>query len=223
MSIPTWVRFSLVNIPIRFLFENIGPLLRRYEFKLRQVAQLKWSLEKNELEFDEESIIDIDDISEVYEITSKWDGFALAYTVFSVGVYMYLYFWKTEGITCLAIETDTQTPYLETDQLVKGEWLEKFLCEYTSLCGTKVCVYGHYYSIEYKPISTEEILANLKNGDLLTKEPGLSFYMISATLLSEEEVALLLDSNRKHNKLYYFQTTTKYHIFSSLQPDKISF
>ncbi len=214
MSTPTWVRFSSVNTTIKFLLENTSELLKKYQFKLREVARLKWNLAENEMEFDDDGLIKIENVDEVYDITAQWDGFALAYTVFSIGVYMYLYFWKREGMICLAVETDTQTPYLETDQLVKGEWLERFLCAYTACCNAKIGAYGHYYPIEYEPIFSEVILAELKTGNLLVREPGLSFYMISGTLLSaEEELALLY---RKHPQLRYFQTISGYHIFSSL-------
>lgn len=215
MSTPTWVRFSSVVSTIESIIEKMADLLQEHDFRLREVARLAWNSDQSKLEFDDSTIIKVSSERKALSIAREWDGFALSYNVVSINASMYLYFWNKQGATCLAVQTDTQIPWYESEELAEGEWLERFFCAYTASCRASVCAYGDYYPIKYESLNQERILSELRAGSLL-KRPLQSFYMISTELMTPKEMMSILKSHLKDPYLHYFQTTTGYHVLSSI-------
>lgn len=59
-------------------------------------------------------------------------------------------------------------------------------------------------------------MPRFKSGRLL-RRPLPGFYMLSQTLLGNEEMASLLLGQERDSRLCYFRTPTGYHVLSSLR------
>ena len=215
MAMPSWFRFSVVPASFNEVLGMTGKLRQAYVFKARDMARLSWNEDTGQLEFQEESIQAFRKDSEALDIASAWDGFAVAYNVLSIHATIYLHFWKQDSCACVALEIDDQVPYVKIAGMAEGEWLERFVVEYAETCGASACAYGRDWPIEFVALEPDQLVAELRNGKLL-KRPLPGFYMISQSLIGQEELTALLFGHKRDSRLRYFRAPSGYHVFSSL-------
>jgi hypothetical protein len=215
MSMPKWFRCSVIPASLGEVFERTGALREAHVFKARDMACLSWDEDSGQLEFQADSIQTFRNDGEALEIARAWDGFAVAYNVLSIRATIYLHFWKQESGTCVALEIDSQIPYVKFAGMDEGEWLERFAIEYAEACGAAACAYGRAWPIEFIALEPEQLVTELRNGKLL-KRPLPGFYLLAQTLMEKEELASLLLGQERDSRLRYFRTPSGYHVLSSL-------
>jgi hypothetical protein len=215
MGHPCWFRFSVVPAPLEQVFVQAAALRESRGFKARDMTGLAWNEDSGQLELQEESIRVLRGEGEVLKVARAWDGFAVAYKVLPIRATVYLHFWRQESSTCLALEIDDQVPYVRVAGMLEGEWLERFVCEYTAACRASACAHGRDWYAEFTPVEPEQIISELRSGELL-KRPLPGFYMLSQSLLGNEEMASVLLGQERDSRLRYFRTPTGYHVLSSL-------
>ena len=167
MSTPTWARFSPVSGTVESLINDSSELRTEHRFRLREMGRLARSKTGGVIAFDDDSMIAVSTESEAMTKAHEWEGMALCYDVLSINATIYLYYWHQDEKLCLAVQTDTQIPFHESDELREGEWLERFLIAYTAACGATTCAYGKHYPISYEPFDEEIALSQLRDGTLL--------------------------------------------------------
>ncbi|MFL5350010.1 MAG: hypothetical protein ACJ8AT_34975 [Hyalangium sp.] len=215
MGTPTWFRFSTVNTPLAHVFRSSAKLRDAHHFKPRGIGRLAWDEVTRQLAFQEDSISPLREDNEATEIASTWDGFSISYDVLSIRAVLYLSFWKQDTATCMAVEIDSQVPYIKPQGMTEGEWLERFICEYIHACGSSECAYGRDWPILFAPLEPEQIVSELRSGMLL-KRPLPGFYALAQGLLSKEEMATLLLGQERSSRLRYFHSPAGYYVLSSL-------
>ncbi|MCP3145377.1 hypothetical protein [Pyxidicoccus xibeiensis] len=157
---------------------------------------------------------------EALEASIGWEGFSVSCDVLSIRADIYLCFWTESRGTCLAVETDSQIPFLESGGMAEGEWLERFMCDYVAACGASACAHGRSWSATYTPLEPQQLVSELRDGALFKRAlPG--FYMLSEQFMSAAEVSTLLQEHEslrsaQYFLLRYFKTATGYHVFSSI-------
>jgi hypothetical protein len=215
MSTPTWVRFSPFKGTVESAIARTALLRKQLRFRLREAARLAWARNRSKVEFVDDSLVKTNSEKEALKRAEDWDGLALSYEVTSIKALTYLYFWKADKNTGMALETDTQIPHFASDQLPEGKWFEEFLCRYTVDMGASLSAYGFYCPVEYKSLEAQPLLKELRDGSLLLR-PLPSFLMIADELLSQAEMASILRSHKKHPSLHYRHIDKGYHLLSSI-------
>jgi hypothetical protein len=214
MSTPTWIRFSTVTKTPQQILEDASGLFGQHKLQTRELARLALS-DEGTLEFDEPSLIKIRGEEEALSRSRKWDGFAIAYNVASITAVLYVYFWSLGEAYGAAVQTDTQIPFLERDDLAEGEWLERFLSAYTAITSASASGYGQPYRFTFDPLDPDTIARELRDGTMVRRKfPSL--HMISNTLVTDDEVAAALALEGKNPLIRHFRTTTGYHVISSI-------
>lgn len=215
MSTPRWFQMSAtVQSPAQLLKGTLA-LRTAHRFRPRDITGLGWNAEEARFTLRDETEQPVRDDAEALEIARAWPGFFISYDVLSIRADIYLGFWEMHGTTCMALETDTQAPYVKPNGMAEGEWLERFLCDYVATCGVAACAHGWNWPVAYEPLEPARLLSGLRDGTLLTRSYP-NFYMLSEQLLSGHELSSLLQEHQPHRLLRYFRTPSGYHVLSSL-------
>ncbi|MBZ4420413.1 hypothetical protein [Myxococcus sp. RHSTA-1-4] len=209
-----------MNQPVEWILERSRLLRETHRFRPRELFRLVRNTDSGELESEWGRNRQVQSEVEALDASRDWEGFSVAYDVLSIRADIYLYFWREDGGTCLAVETDSQVPYLESGGMAEGEWLERFMCSYVAACGASACAHGRGWSATYKPLEPRQLVSELRDGTLFTR-PLPGFYMLSEQFLSVDTVSALLQSHEaKRSAQYflmrYFKVAGGYHVFSSV-------
>jgi hypothetical protein len=142
MSTPRWFQMSAAAQSPAQLLAGTLALRTAHRFRPRDVTELRWRAEAAKFELQDETEQPVRGDTQAWEIARVWQGFVLSYDVLSIRADIYLGFWEVHGKTCMALETDTQVPYVKPNGMAEGEWLERFMCDYVAACGASACAHG---------------------------------------------------------------------------------
>ncbi|MCP3141894.1 hypothetical protein [Pyxidicoccus xibeiensis] len=216
MSTPKWFRLSDVSAPLQEVYRETEKLRAAHRFEPTQIARLDWDEDSGTLDFQEDSVRDLQKGEEPLAVAEPWEGFAVSYFVRSIQVSLYLHFWRLEAGTGLGVGIDDQVPYVEPPGMAEGEWLERFLCDYVAACGSSGCDNQWARRFSLDPFDmTSMVEAWREKG--LPPEPHRGFTMFSEDIVSASEMRTW-DLNRSEGDREWFRyfRVPGYHVFSTL-------
>ena len=216
MSTPKWFRLSDVSTPIQEVYEKTAKLRAAHTFEPKQIARLGWDEDSGTLDFQDDSVRNLQKGEEPLNVAEPWEGFAVSYFVRSIRAFVYLQSWRLENGTGLGLEIDDQVPYVEPEGMAEGEWLERLLCDYVAICGSSGCdnQWGRHYSLE--PFDMTSMVEAWREKGVPVK-PHRGFTMFSEDIVSASEVCTWnLNRSEGDRKWFRYFQVPGYHVFSTL-------
>ena len=147
---------------------------------------------------------------------AAWDGMCLSYKLLQVTSYLYVYVWRLDERTCVALEIDPGILYFRSDEDQDGDWLERFLAAFAASLHVEACVYGTGYEVVYEPIAPAAVVGLIRDGTIMFR-PYPSFYAVALPLIAEADVHRMLQSLGRSSRTRYRVTTSGYHVFANLK------
>ena len=221
MAIPVWVRCSTVGDGIaETVRRDIAPLMQRFECQLFKVSRLGYDPYEQAFGFAGDLTPD-DTVActteeEALAAGAGWDGICLSYKLLPLTSYLYVYVWRLEERTCVALQIDAGVLYFRSDEDSDGDWLERFLAAAAASLHVDACVYGTGYEVVYEPIDPASVLRLIRDGTVMYR-PYPSFHAVALAMISEAEVHQMLNTPGRPSPTRYTLTTSGYHVFSNLK------
>jgi hypothetical protein len=213
MATPQWVRFSMLPRSIdQILHEDLTGIFSTFSFRLWVITELGLKTDTQTFGDIDGPFIECDSIGKALEISRTWRGVAMTFVVEAIRRNITINMWHDQDNTNLCLYIASEIMWYESGEYEQGEWLLKFLLQFTAALRADCCGYGRDpdYDFIYQPLDTARVLARLRDGSLLQiRRPVI--HIITTKIISVEDVNDLIKKHTTRRGLQYRVSTAGYH------------
>ena len=214
MATPQWVRFSPIPRTIaEILKDDLAGIFEAFSFRLWVINELGFKTHSQVFGDIDAPFIECDDIQRALEISRTWKGVAMTFVVEAIWHNITLNLWREKETTVICLYIAREIMWYSSDEYKQGEWLLKFLLQFTSALKADCCGYGRDldYDVIYKPLDPARVLSRLRDGSLFHIDSPV-IHAIATRLIPSNEINDLIRKHGTRPGFQYRESTAGYHV-----------